>query len=75
MKAKLNKLGDEQKMSNKQLEPVSAAFTHAVQQHQNALEKFGPDSPHTTEAIFLVMLHAPAWLFAEMQEIALAPRH
>lgn len=59
----------------KQLEPVSDAFKAAVHRHAAALEQFGEDDRRTMEAMLLVMLQAPAWLFAEMEEISHAPRH
>lgn len=62
-------------MSDNELEPCSSEFKNAVQRHQEALSEFGEGDPRTIEAIFAVMLLAPDWLFYEMEEIALAPRH
>lgn len=62
-------------MNDQQLEPVSDAFKTAVNRHQTALEQFGEDDPRTVDAMLHVMLLAPDWLFAELEEITHAPRH
>jgi hypothetical protein len=54
---------------------TTTQFDEAVKTHQLMLETYGEDDPRTIEAILLVMLLAPADLFAEIEQMACSSFH